>query len=53
MAQFKSPEPERKYVNNSMNKYDEQIVPALVSKGGKSTEHLPLETNEKKRDISL
>lgn len=41
MAQFKSPEPERRPKNDTAHRYDEQVVPALLNKN-KSSENLPL-----------
>lgn len=55
MLQFKSPEFERRNPNPSMSSsvtpHDEQIIPALLNKGKQKGEILPLETNEKRKDL--
>ena len=54
-TQFRSPEADKKSsMENLSKRHDEQVVPALRNKGmPKSSESLPLETNEKRRDFPL
>ena len=37
--------------SNYINPHDERVLPAIANKGKPNYENLPLETNEKRKDV--